>query len=68
MMMFEDAIESFLGDPEDGYETYSEIMKLGDAVSKETLDIMFDRFLKKMNLKTEKDEKEKKARKKKKGK
>ena len=59
MTMFEDAIEAFLMDQEDGYDAYMSLINTGKMVKKEAYESLFNKFLRKMNLKTKKDDKKK---------
>jgi len=59
MMVFEEAITTFLTDIDNGYVAYCDYVENCGKISKRTCESMFDTFLKSSGYKTEKDEKKK---------
>lgn len=63
MAMFKTAIDNFIKEPNDGYNTYCELSTASKVVNKDVYEQMFNRFLRSIGYKTDKDEEEKAKRK-----
>ena len=62
MALFEDVLEAFLGDEDDGYLAYLDLLKNGE-VSDEVAKDFFNRFLRKINIRKKKDDRRSAAKK-----